>query len=149
MLLGVLRLRRAVLLWCVLLVSAAALISCGGYSSSSSAAGGGTSGLKFRAVVSQDVSTTLVGAGLIIINATDDVRAPVAPMSLSAPTFNPGMMVVSDNRQITLAVDRVVLSAILDHAHGNQKQASDLLGISRTTLRAKLQALWQQQGRSS
>jgi two-component system nitrogen regulation response regulator GlnG len=44
-------------------------------------------------------------------------------------------------RQITLAVDRVVLSAVLDHAHGNQKQASDLLGISRTTLRAKLQAL--------
>jgi two-component system nitrogen regulation response regulator GlnG len=44
-------------------------------------------------------------------------------------------------RQVTLAVDRVVLSAVLDHAHGNQKLASDLLGISRTTLRAKLQVL--------
>ena len=44
-------------------------------------------------------------------------------------------------RQVTQAVDRVVLTAVLDHAHGNQKQASDLLGISRTTLRAKLQAL--------
>jgi DNA-binding NtrC family response regulator len=44
-------------------------------------------------------------------------------------------------RQVTQAVDRVVLSAVLDHARGNQKQASDLLGISRTTLRAKLQAL--------
>jgi hypothetical protein len=105
MLLGVLRLRRAVLLCCVLPVSAAVLISCGGYSSPSSSGGTGGSGLKFRAVVSQDVSTTLVGAGLIIINATDDVRAPVAPMSLaSLSTFNPGMMVLSDNRQITLAV---------------------------------------------
>jgi nitrogen regulation protein NR(I) len=44
-------------------------------------------------------------------------------------------------RQVTLAVDRVVLTTVLDHAHGNQKQASDLLGISRTTLRAKLQVL--------
>lgn len=44
-------------------------------------------------------------------------------------------------RQVTQAVDRVVLTAVLEHAHGNQKQASDLLGISRTTLRAKLQAL--------
>jgi two-component system nitrogen regulation response regulator GlnG len=44
-------------------------------------------------------------------------------------------------RQVTQAVDRVVLTAVLEHAHGNQKQASDLLGISRTTLRAKLQSL--------
>jgi DNA-binding NtrC family response regulator len=44
-------------------------------------------------------------------------------------------------RQVTQAIDRVVLTAVLEHAHGNQKQASDLLGISRTTLRAKLQAL--------
>ena len=44
-------------------------------------------------------------------------------------------------RQVTQAIDRVVLSAVLEHARGNQKQASDLLGISRTTLRAKLQAL--------
>jgi two-component system nitrogen regulation response regulator GlnG len=44
-------------------------------------------------------------------------------------------------RQVTQAVDRVLLTAVLDHAHGNQKQASDLLGISRTTLRAKLQQL--------
>lgn len=44
-------------------------------------------------------------------------------------------------RQVSQAVDRMVLTAVLDHAHGNQKQASDLLGISRTTLRAKLQAL--------
>jgi nitrogen regulation protein NR(I) len=44
-------------------------------------------------------------------------------------------------RQVNQTVDRALLSAVLDHVHGNQKQASDLLGISRTTLRAKLQAL--------
>ena len=44
-------------------------------------------------------------------------------------------------RQVTQAVDRALLTGILDHARGNQSQASELLGISRTTLRAKLQAL--------
>jgi two-component system nitrogen regulation response regulator GlnG len=33
------------------------------------------------------------------------------------------------------------LTAVLDHSRGNQSQASEILGISRTTLRAKLQAL--------
>ncbi|MCE9560758.1 MAG: sigma-54 dependent transcriptional regulator [Planctomycetes bacterium] len=45
------------------------------------------------------------------------------------------------HRQVTQVVERAVLSAVLEHAHGNQSQASELLGISRTTLRAKLQAL--------
>ncbi|QEL17752.1 sigma-54-dependent transcriptional regulator [Limnoglobus roseus] len=39
------------------------------------------------------------------------------------------------------AVDRAVLDLVLRHAGGNQVTASQLLGISRTTLRAKLQAL--------
>jgi two-component system nitrogen regulation response regulator GlnG len=44
-------------------------------------------------------------------------------------------------RQVSQVVDRAMLSAVLEHARGNQSQASELLGISRTTLRAKLQAL--------
>jgi two-component system nitrogen regulation response regulator GlnG len=44
-------------------------------------------------------------------------------------------------RQVTQAVDRAILTAVIDHSRGNQSQASELLGISRTTLRAKLQAL--------
>jgi nitrogen regulation protein NR(I) len=44
-------------------------------------------------------------------------------------------------RRVTQAVDRAVLSAVLQHVKGNQVQASELLGISRTTLRAKLQTL--------
>jgi two-component system nitrogen regulation response regulator GlnG len=39
------------------------------------------------------------------------------------------------------AVDRVVLEAVLNHVKGNQVRASVLLGISRTTLRARLTAL--------
>ncbi|HXD89334.1 MAG TPA: sigma-54 dependent transcriptional regulator [Urbifossiella sp.] len=44
-------------------------------------------------------------------------------------------------RKIMQSVDRVVLEAVLRHANGSQVVASELLGMSRTTLRAKLQAL--------
>ncbi|HXG13190.1 MAG TPA: sigma-54 dependent transcriptional regulator [Gemmataceae bacterium] len=44
-------------------------------------------------------------------------------------------------RKVCLAADRVILDTVLRHARGSQVQASELLGISRTTLRAKLRAL--------
>ena len=44
-------------------------------------------------------------------------------------------------RRVYLEVDRVLLDVVLRHVRGNQVQASELLGISRTTLRAKLRAL--------
>ena len=44
-------------------------------------------------------------------------------------------------RQLSTAVDKVVLDVALRYAKGNQLQAAALLGISRTTLRAKLRGL--------
>lgn len=44
-------------------------------------------------------------------------------------------------RTIGQAVDRAVLATVLEHANGNQVHASELLGISRTTLRNKLISL--------
>jgi DNA-binding NtrC family response regulator len=44
-------------------------------------------------------------------------------------------------RKVCLEVERLVVTAVLKHAKGSQAQASQLLGISRTTLRGKLRAL--------
>jgi two-component system nitrogen regulation response regulator GlnG len=44
-------------------------------------------------------------------------------------------------RRVCLEVDRAVLRAVLRHVNDNQVKASEILGISRTTLRAKLRAL--------
>jgi two-component system nitrogen regulation response regulator GlnG len=44
-------------------------------------------------------------------------------------------------RRVLLEVDRVVLDLCLKQVRGNQVLASEMLGISRNTLRAKLRAL--------
>lgn len=44
-------------------------------------------------------------------------------------------------RKACAEVDRVILKEVLNYARGNQVLASELLGMSRTTLRAKIQTL--------
>jgi two-component system nitrogen regulation response regulator GlnG len=44
-------------------------------------------------------------------------------------------------RRVLAEVDRTVLADVLAHVSGNQVHASELLGISRNTLRAKLQVM--------
>jgi two-component system nitrogen regulation response regulator GlnG len=44
-------------------------------------------------------------------------------------------------RQVCQEMERTMLDVVLRHCRGNQVQASELLGISRTTLRAKLRIL--------
>jgi two-component system, NtrC family, nitrogen regulation response regulator GlnG len=43
--------------------------------------------------------------------------------------------------RVIAAVERVLFSRVLSHTHGNQTQASDMLGLNRQTLRHKLRTL--------
>ncbi|HEV3144508.1 MAG TPA: helix-turn-helix domain-containing protein [Gemmataceae bacterium] len=43
-------------------------------------------------------------------------------------------------RKVNTAVERVVIEAVLRHVRGNQVAASQMLGISRTTLRNKMKS---------
>jgi hypothetical protein len=89
-------LKRTLILVCLLLPVSLLFLSCG---SSSSSNGSTTSGLKFRAFISQDVNASPVTPGVQIINAATDVQAFLAPMPAGA---TPGMMVVTPNRVQTL-----------------------------------------------
>jgi two-component system nitrogen regulation response regulator GlnG len=48
-------------------------------------------------------------------------------------------------RAVHNAVDRAIIEQVLEEVGGNQVACSELLGISRTTLRAKLQLLCDEQ----
>jgi hypothetical protein len=107
MLLGVPRLKRASIVSVVGLLTGLGFISCGGYKNSSSSSSGSTAtGLKFRAFVSQDVEVTsgLARASLIVVDALKDRQAKLITPGTLGASFPPGMMVVSNNRQLTLAV---------------------------------------------
>ncbi len=76
---------------------------------------------------------------------------PAAPGELTAADALAGLAAFTEGllrageldiyRRVGQEVDRVVLETVLRHVNGNQLKASEILGISRTTLRAKLSAL--------
>jgi two-component system nitrogen regulation response regulator GlnG len=45
------------------------------------------------------------------------------------------------NEAVHTAIDRILLEEVLEHVGGHQARAAELLGISRTTLRARLHQL--------
>jgi len=45
------------------------------------------------------------------------------------------------HRRVHSEIDRILLEAVLRHVGGHQQEAADVLGISRTTLRARLRTL--------
>jgi hypothetical protein len=106
MLLGVSRLKRAVAALSVIVLAGLTLSSCGKGSTPSQ----GTTGLKFRAFVSQDVtnSTGTASAGILIIDANRDVLGGRIGTGTSGSLFGSGFLptalVESNNRQVTLAL---------------------------------------------
>src|SRR5438132_13914297 len=107
MLLGVACLKKCLLVLAVIILTSLALISCGGSSSKSSSSSSSSStpkpsGLKFRAVVSQDVQSTIATSGLIIIDALKNLRANVGQIGASCRA--PAALLHSSDRHITVAV---------------------------------------------
>ncbi|MGA8538017.1 MAG: hypothetical protein WB566_00875 [Terriglobales bacterium] len=70
-------------------------LSCGGTPTASPQ----TSGVKYRAFITNNVSAGSTGAGIYIVDASLDVRAPGAVISAGS---TPGMMVVTPNHAQTL-----------------------------------------------
>ncbi len=79
-----------------LLLVIAASLSCGYTSPGGS---GQTSGLKYRAFISDNVSAGTSAAGIYIVDAQNDIHPTLAPI---AAGNTPGMMVVTPNRNQTL-----------------------------------------------
>jgi len=88
-------LKRALLLFFILLAATLTLLSCGNTPSSNSS----LSGVAYRAFFSEQVSAGTISAGLYIVDARNDLRAAVGPMGAGA---TPGKMVVTPNRAQTL-----------------------------------------------
>ncbi len=99
--LGVLCLKRSAIVLGVMALLSVALVSCGGYGGTTSRTTTGASGLKFRVLVSQDVSSPTTSAGFILIDALTDLRARIA--TISSP-LQPTTMVVSNDRKTTVAI---------------------------------------------
>jgi hypothetical protein len=89
-------LKRVLILLFSLLPASLMWLSCGGSSPSSSTK---TSGVAYRAFITNSVSAGTAFAGVNIVNAATDVRPAAAPISAGN---TPGMMVLTPNRAQTL-----------------------------------------------
>jgi two-component system nitrogen regulation response regulator GlnG len=75
--------------------------------------------------------------------------APVPPTAVEGSEVDLNALIEARLREgkdglyeeVIAAVDRLLLTRVLRHTHGHQTQASELLGLSRATLRHKLRTL--------
>ena len=88
-------LKKPLLILLLLLPACLTLLSCGGASAPASH----TSGIAYRAFVTNNVSAGTASAGIYIVNAATDQRGHVAPISAGN---TPGMMVITPNLVATL-----------------------------------------------
>jgi hypothetical protein len=88
-------LKKILILLVFLLPASLILLSCGGYSAPS----GGGSGIKYRAFITNIVSAGTGLAGVYIVDAANDVRGSISPISAGT---TPEMMVLTPNRTLTL-----------------------------------------------
>ncbi len=78
-----------------------------------------------------------------------ELRQAAAPAAVPGPDSDLAALIESALREsegkvyerVIDAVERVLLTRVLRQTHGHQARASDLLGLNRATLRAKLRAL--------
>ena len=104
--------------------SAGFVLSCG---SSSSSSGGA---IAKRAFVTQDISSGISFAGVLTIDAENDVLGLVAPLSAGS---QPGMMVVTPNRSGTLVFSaQENLLTLINNSTGSSESSVALPGFTKS-----------------
>jgi two-component system nitrogen regulation response regulator GlnG len=95
----------------------------------------------------------LHGAGhtLLAEHLPEELRRPVSSQALNSGASTPDLAQWIDSllkrgehdvyAKVVEAIERILLPQALRYTHGHQAQASELLGLSRVTLRSKLRAL--------
>ncbi|HJZ54329.1 MAG TPA: sigma-54 dependent transcriptional regulator [Gemmataceae bacterium] len=102
-----------------------------------------------QAAVYQTVGRTILPADLRGLSGSDQAPAPTPVGDGSPPVFDLAATIEAMLRdggkevhgRVVALVERELIARALRHTHGHQAQASDLLGINRTTLRHKLREL--------
>ena len=99
----------------VLIGASVFVVSCGSYNSPSTTNSGSTSGLKFRAFVSNPLSPVSGGGGVAALNIVDASKDHLAPqgVNLSGSVAQAGAMAVSPDKKFTMVYSPSTASLVL------------------------------------